>query len=288
MPVDHHDCTRTPSARHGCALRSVEYYSCHLARRLSECPEGARYNSPGQASRQASVALGQRRHLPEPCKGEIKMELAGDFQNLACLFRPVGASDNLYGCPTQGDAPRGLGACPGLYYVAPVGLRSPNQALERNADSASLRRHPSAVRWPKPDMLDDPRIKRVLKRYRKNEQFSDAQIDVSSLGDAHLLEALRCRDVYELTRPRELDHHALACFARHMGIEFDGGEFDYFLHSYVRSTFLDSYYKDPAVKSKPAPEGGPPAKIPLPAGTQWFSVRPKDGEEHYEAYDVDS
>jgi hypothetical protein len=67
--------------------------------------------------------------------------MTGVFRALVRLSRPVGAPDNSIGHFTQGDAPRGLGACPGLYYVAPLGLRAPNQTLETNADSASLRRH---------------------------------------------------------------------------------------------------------------------------------------------------
>ena len=36
----------------------------------------------------------------------------------------------LFGRPTQGDAPRGLGACPGLACLAPLGLRAPNQTRQ--------------------------------------------------------------------------------------------------------------------------------------------------------------
>jgi len=74
-------------------------------------------------------------------------------------------------------------------------------------------------------MLDDPRIKRVLKRYAKGDQFSDASMDVSAYGDAALLEACRCRDVADPTAPRELDDYALAHFAQRMGIEFDSSQF---------------------------------------------------------------
>ena len=42
-----------------------------------------------------------------------------------------------------------------------------------------------------------------------------------------------------------------------------------------------------SVTSKPPPEFGPPPKIPLPEGMRWVSVRPKDGLEHYEAYEAD-
>jgi hypothetical protein len=82
----------------------------------------------------------------------------------------------------------------------------------------------------------------------------------------------------------ELDDHALAHFAQRMGIEFDRSQFDYFLHSYVRSEHLESYYNDPTVTSFPAPENGPPSKIPLEKGLRWFAVRPKEGKEQFKAF----
>jgi len=136
-------------------------------------------------------------------------------------------------------------------------------------------------------MLDDPRIKRILKRYPKGDKFSDVFMDVTSLGVVELMQACRCSEVSSLDAPRELDDQALAHLASRMGVEFDCGQFDYFLHSYVRAEFFPSYYKDPSVTSKPAPEDGPPPKIPLAKGMRWVSVRPKDGQEHYEAYEID-
>ena len=136
-------------------------------------------------------------------------------------------------------------------------------------------------------MLDDPRIKRVLKRYQKGGTLSDGIMDVTSLGVAELLQACRLPEVRSLDAPKELDDQALACLARRMGIEFDRSQFDYFLHSYVREEFCPSYYEDTSVTSKPAPESGPPSKIPIPKGMRWVSVRPKDGREDYEAYGID-
>jgi len=136
-------------------------------------------------------------------------------------------------------------------------------------------------------MPDDPRIKRVLKRYQKNGKFSDASIDVTSLGVTKLLEACRGSNASFLDAPRELDDAALAWLAARLGIEFDRGQFDYYLHSYVRAEFLLSYYEDPSVTAKPPPESGPPTKIPLPKGMRWVSVRPKGGQENYEAYEID-
>jgi len=134
-------------------------------------------------------------------------------------------------------------------------------------------------------MRNDPRIKRLLKRYPKGEQFFDASIDVSHLELQEVLDACRCPDVAGLTLPKELDDHALSYFARVFGAAFDQAEFEYFLHSYVRTEFVSSYYDDPTVTSKPPPENGPPGKIPIPKGMRWASVRPRNGREHYEAYE---
>ena len=37
-------------------------------------------------------------------------------------------------CPTQGDAPRRLGACPGLYYLAPVGAEDTEGCCSEHID----------------------------------------------------------------------------------------------------------------------------------------------------------
>src|ERR1700704_111436 len=103
-------------------------------------------------------------------------------------------------------------------------------------------------------MQDDPRIKRVLKRYRKDEKFSDASMDVSALGVAELLRACRSQDVNYLTAPKELDECAVAHLSQVMGLEFDRDQFDYFLHSYVRSECKSDFFADQSVTSKPAPE----------------------------------
>jgi hypothetical protein len=134
-------------------------------------------------------------------------------------------------------------------------------------------------------MLDDPRIKRILKRYPKGENLSDAFIDVSSLGDAELQKACRLYGENFLESPRELDGYALTHLSQRMGISFDSNYFDFFLHAYVRSEFRSAYSDDPTVTWKPAPENGPPERIPRPSGTRWRSVRPKDGEETWEAWE---
>jgi hypothetical protein len=136
-------------------------------------------------------------------------------------------------------------------------------------------------------MPDDPRIKRVLKRYQKGDKFSDASVDVTSIGVAGLLLACRRDEEKSLDAPIELDDQALTFLSGRLGFEFDRGQYDYFLHSYVRSEFLPSYYEDPSVTSKPSPESGPPLKIPIPTGMRWISVRPKDGKEQYEAHETD-
>jgi hypothetical protein len=134
-------------------------------------------------------------------------------------------------------------------------------------------------------MSSDPRVKRLLKRYRKDNQFVDASIDVSNIQLSDLLRACGLRDEQELTSPKELNDNALGALEKLMGLDFDRQSFDYYMHSYVRTEYVSTYYDDPVVTSKPAPEGGPPSKIPLPDGTQWVSVRPKDGQEQYEAHE---
>ena len=136
-------------------------------------------------------------------------------------------------------------------------------------------------------IADDLRIKRILKRYPKGDKFSDVFMDVTNLGVAELLRVCRCDEARCLDVPKELDEPALSRLATMMGFEFDPGQFDYYLHSYVRSEFFPAYYEDPSVVSKPPPEFGPPAKIALPQSMRWVSVRPKDGQEHYEAYEID-
>lgn len=133
-------------------------------------------------------------------------------------------------------------------------------------------------------MPNDPRLKFLLKRYRKGDNLADASMDVSNVELKYLLEGCGCGDAEALARPKELGEHSLAYFATLLGTNFDRAKFDYFLHSYVRREFVSSYYKDASATFKPAPESGPPSKIPIPEGTQWISVRPKDGQENYEAY----
>jgi len=116
------------------AYCSVRYTMQHSPRRTSRWPEGPRQTSPGQASLRASVALGHRpQDTPEPCRGETDTLLLPTRPPSPGLFRPVGALGDLFGRSTQGGAPRGLGACPGLACVAPLGLKAPNQSLHRTA-----------------------------------------------------------------------------------------------------------------------------------------------------------
>jgi hypothetical protein len=68
-------------------------------------------------------------------------------------------------------------------------------------------------------LANDPRIKRVLKRYRKGEQFVDSSIDVSGIDDKYLLEALRSSDETRLTSPQALDEFAIAYLGKGMQLE---------------------------------------------------------------------
>jgi len=136
-------------------------------------------------------------------------------------------------------------------------------------------------------MPDDPRIKRVLKRYRKGEDLPDAAIDITAMGAAQLLWAFSADNPDFLTAPKELNYHTLSKLSTIMAMEFDREQFDYYVHSYVRREFLEDFFSDPSITFKPAPENGPPSKIPLAKGLHWVSVRPRDGEETWDAYEID-
>ena len=127
--------------------RSVQHTSHHPRARSSWGPEGPRHASPGQAS-PASVALGQRpQDTLEPCRGETGSRSYTALRSARGLSRPLGASGCFLGRSTQGGAPRGLGACPGLACIAPLGLRAPNQPREpRPGGRLAVNRAPLARR----------------------------------------------------------------------------------------------------------------------------------------------
>jgi hypothetical protein len=132
-------------------------------------------------------------------------------------------------------------------------------------------------------MTDDPRLKRVLKRYPKHEDASDAAIDVTALGLDRLQAALRCAPDDPLAAPRALDAAAVEWFSAELGVESDPAAYDYFLHVYVRREFEEAYARDPAERLESAPpEDGPPAKL-LPSDMRWVSGRPRDGRERFVA-----
>jgi hypothetical protein len=130
---------------------------------------------------------------------------------------------------------------------------------------------------------EDPRIKRVLKRYLKGEEYSSDSMDVTGIGLENLQSACRCdSDGFRL--PKELDGYALVCLTGWMGINFDASEYDYFIHSYVKRECVSP--EKPFLDGIDLPsEYGPPTKIPRPEGTRWVSVRPDpdDGTERWVA-----
>ena len=134
-------------------------------------------------------------------------------------------------------------------------------------------------------VMEDHRLKRVLKRYRKGEDLSDSSIDVSTMPVKYLLEACHCMDVRSFDSPKQLDEKALEYLGQGMGVQFEPAAFDYYLHSYVRQEFASSYYDDRSVVCKPPPELPPDAA--RVSGRHWLSVRPKDGEEQWAAYDTE-
>jgi hypothetical protein len=98
---------------------------------MPECPERASQTSPGQAKvrpDRVSPWVGRSQETSKPCMGETGSLRRMTLRPSSGLFRPVGASDVSFGCYTQGSAPRRLGACPGLVWVAPLGLRAPDKS----------------------------------------------------------------------------------------------------------------------------------------------------------------
>lgn len=136
-------------------------------------------------------------------------------------------------------------------------------------------------------MVDECHIKRVLKRYRKDSNLADASLEVTRLGLDVLMQACGVLDPKLLSAPRELDKGGLSYLSNQMGIDFDLSHFDYYLHSYVRAESTPRLYSDPSFEPGVPSELGPPPRIPVPEGCRWVSVRPKNGEEAYEAFEID-
>jgi hypothetical protein len=126
---------------------------------------------------------------------------------------------------------------------------------------------------------DDPRIKRVLKRYLKGEEFSEASLELTGISFKELQSMCRC-SADDFKTPRELDGYGLVNFTNRMGMSFDASKYDYFVHSYARREFCSPDRVPPKELYLPC-EDGPPAKIPLAKGLHWVSTRPKDGKENY-------
>lgn len=127
--------------------------------------------------------------------------------------------------------------------------------------------------------IDDPRIKRVLKRYLKCEEFSDATLELAGIGLEELQSMCGC-SADDFKSPRELDGCGLVNFTNRLGVSFDASKYDYFVHSYARREFCSPDRVPPEGLNLPY-EDGPPAKIPLAEGLRWVSTRPKDGKENY-------
>ncbi|HEY3763247.1 MAG TPA: hypothetical protein VGN23_15985 [Verrucomicrobiae bacterium] len=128
--------------------------------------------------------------------------------------------------------------------------------------------------------VDDPRIKRVLKRYLKGEEFSDATLDLMGISLQELESMCRCNaDDFKI--PRELDGYGLIFFTNRLGLDFDASKYDYFIHSYVKREFCTPDRATPKELALPC-EDGPHVKIPLPKGTHWASARPDD--DGFECY----
>jgi hypothetical protein len=133
---------------------------------------------------------------------------------------------------------------------------------------------------------DDQRIKRVLKRYLKDGKFSDATMDLTGFAFEELQRLCHCT-ANDFKTPRELDGYSLVNFTNRMGMSFDAGTYDYFIHSYARREFCTPDRVPPKGVDLPC-EDGPPAKIPLAEGLRWVSARPKNGKENYVGVEEES
>jgi hypothetical protein len=121
---------------------------------------------------------------------------------------------------------------------------------------------------------DDPRIKRVLKRYFKDNEFSDASLDLTGISLEELQSMCSC-SADDFKKPRELDGLALVYFTNRLGMSFDASKYDYFVHSYTRREFCLPDRGVPKDIGLPC-EDGPPTKIPLQQGLSWASTRPDE------------
>ena len=133
-------------------------------------------------------------------------------------------------------------------------------------------------------MLDDPRIRTVLKRYPKGAALSDACLDLEGVPVTELVAALRMAPEDRDAKPRPLDDYAVAYFSKRWPQAFDTTRYDYFVHRYLRDGL------DPAQNTEiPYPPEHPPQNIPRGKAMRWVSVRPaEDGYENWEAYEEHS
>src|ERR1039457_6982985 len=83
---------------------------------------------------------------------------------------------------------------------------------------------------------NDPRIKRVLKRYFKGKEFSESSLELTGITLEELKSICLCSGG-DFKTPRELDGYGLVNFTNRMGISFDASKYDYIVHSYARREF---------------------------------------------------
>jgi hypothetical protein len=126
---------------------------------------------------------------------------------------------------------------------------------------------------------EDPRLKRVLKRYRKANDFPDASMDVTTLGMERLRWIAGSAAHDPLIGPVELDEAGAGRLSKMLGIPVESNDFDYILHTYIRTECVAEYYADETARPRASPENGPPMRPP--PGMRWQEARPRDGKEHY-------
>ena len=133
-------------------------------------------------------------------------------------------------------------------------------------------------------MIEDTRVKRVLKRYPRESSRFDAYIDISNIPIIDIRAALRLSSDDEDVKPRQLDDYAINYFSKKWSQAFDVAQYDYFIHIYLKPEYISSLNESSFTLHNLLREDGPPENIPHPDGTRWISVHPsKDGYENYMA-----
>ena len=133
-------------------------------------------------------------------------------------------------------------------------------------------------------MIDDSRVKRVLKGYPKGSTRFDKYIDLNNIPIADLRAALRSSPDDKDVKPHQLDDYAIDYFSKIWPQAFDMSQYDYFIHIYLKPEYRSLLNEKSDIVHNLPSEDGPPESIPHPEGARWISVRPSEnGYENYMA-----